>query len=66
MKINKEVLKKAIDNMPKDISPMASMAFGMLAFKVYLEEHPEERERFKRKLQMLEEIEEEIEKEEEK
>ena len=62
MKINKEVLKKAIDNMPKDISPMASMAFGMLAFKVYLEEHPEERERFKRKLQMLEEIEEEEEK----
>ena len=62
MKINKEVLKKAIDNMPKDISPMASMAFGMLAFKVYLEEHPEERERFKRKLQMLEEIEKEEEK----
>ena len=58
MNINKEVLKKAIDSMPKDISPMTSMAFGMLAFKVYLEEHPEERERFKRKLQILEEIEE--------
>ena len=56
--INKEVLKKAIDSMPKDISPMTSMAFGMLAFKAYLEEQPEEYERFKRKLQMLEEIEE--------
>lgn len=59
MKINKELLKKAIDNMPKDISPMTSMAFGMLAFKAYLEEHPEERERFKRRLQMIEEIEKE-------
>jgi hypothetical protein len=56
--INKDVLKKAIDNMPKEISPMMTVAIPMITYKAYLEEHPEERKRLKKSLQMLKEIEE--------